>query len=272
MEISRGDGELGLRDLNTREAYHVKLTDFEGPLDLLLHLIKKHEVDLYKLSVASITDQYLASIKEAEELNLDIAGEFLVMAATLIYLKSRALLPPEEREEFEDEELLDPETQLIEQLLEHERFQRAAATLASRPVLGRDVFGRTVVERAPGDFIEAMPAVGAGELLAALERVLARVSRLKAHEVNRERLTIRDGVGLVIEHLRMTPRTTFDALFPDEASRPRVIVTFLAILELIKHGAVRAIQGDTYGAIQIEMVRDIDVDDLLSLDLEGPIA
>ena len=91
-----------------REVYQVKLDDFEGPLDLLLHLIKKHEVDLYEISVSAVTDQYLASIREAEELNLDIAGEFLVMAATLIYLKSRALLPPEEREDFEDEEPIDP--------------------------------------------------------------------------------------------------------------------------------------------------------------------
>jgi segregation and condensation protein A len=266
------DTEPGLRGRAARDAYLVKLSDFEGPLDLLLHLIKKHEVDLYKLSVSSITDQYLSTIREAEELNLDIAGEFLVMAATLIYLKSRALLPPEEREEFEDEEPIDPESQLIEQLLEHERFQRAAAVLATRPVLGRDVFGRTVVERAPGDFVEALPPVGVSELLAALERVLARQVRLRAHQVNRERLTIRDGVGLVIEHLRLSPRTTFEALFPDDASRVRIIVTFLAILELIKHGALRAVQGETHGSIELELLREVDVDELLSLDLEAPIA
>lgn len=268
---SSGGGEAGLREPGSREAYHVKLSDFEGPLDLLLHLIKKHEIDLYQLPVAQVTDQYLAYLAEAEELNLDVAGEFLVMAATLIYLKSRALLPPEEREEFEDEEPIDPETQLIEQLLEHERFQRAAAVLATRPVLGRDVFRRTVVERAPGDFVEAMPPIGIAELFAALERVLARAQRLRAHQVHRERLTIRDGVGLVIEALRLSPRTRFDALFPIDASRSRIIVTFLAILELIKHGALRALQGDTYGVIEIEMLRDVDVDELLSLDLEAPL-
>ena len=114
------------------EAYSVKLEQFEGPLDLLLHLIKKHEVDLYQLSVSEITDQYLGYMAEAEDLNLDLAGEFLVMAATLIYLKSRALLPAEEREDLEDEEPLDPEAQLIEQLLEHERFQKAGQALAER--------------------------------------------------------------------------------------------------------------------------------------------
>jgi segregation and condensation protein A len=264
--------ELRPDGVSAANACAIKLQVFEGPLDLLLHLIKKHEVDLYKLSVSSITDQYLSTIKEAEELNLDIAGEFLVMAATLIYLKSRALLPPEEREEFEDEEPIDPETQLIEQLLEHERFQRAAAVLAARPVLGRDVFGRTVVERAPGDFIEALPPVGVSELLAALERVLARQSQLRAHQVSRERLTIRDGVALVLEHLRVSPRTTFDALFPDDSSRARIIVTFLAILELIKHGSLRAVQGETHGSIQVELVRDVDVEELLSLDLEPPPA
>src|SRR4051812_2356545 len=111
------------------EAYTVKLDTFEGPLDLLLHLIKKHEVDLYEIRVSQVTDQYLGYLKAARELNLDIAGEFLVMAATLIYLKSRALLPPEERDEFDDEEPLDPEAQLIQQLIEHERFQKVATAL-----------------------------------------------------------------------------------------------------------------------------------------------
>ncbi|MDG2303821.1 MAG: segregation/condensation protein A [Candidatus Binatia bacterium] len=246
----------------------VKLEEFEGPLDLLLHLIKKHEIDLYNIRVASITDQYLASLAAARDLNLDVAGEFLVMAATLIYLKSRALLPPEEQDELEDEEPLDPEQQLIEQLLEHERFQKAGAALAAGPVLGRDVFRRTVMEAAPGEFVAAPAPLTMGDLLSALERVLERRARAIVHEVIGERLSIRDGIELTLERLQTMRRCTFDELFPEQASRMRIIVTFLGILELIKHGAVMAVQGENYGEINIELVRDVDANRMLEFELD----
>lgn len=252
----------------TREAYTVKLETFEGPLDLLLHLIKKHEVDLYEIRVSQVTDQYLAYLAAARELNLDIAGEFLVMAATLIYLKSRALLPPEERDEFDEEEPLDPEAQLVQQLIEHERFQKVAAALAQRPVLGRDVFRRTVVESVPGEFVEPPRAASVGDLLVALQRVLARRSDPTVHRVVQERLTLRDGLELVLDHLRGKPRTSFEDLFPEDATRARVIVTFLAILELIKCGAVTASQEAAYESIHIVLLRDIDPDNVLDIDFE----
>jgi segregation and condensation protein A len=248
------------------EAYTVKLDTFEGPLDLLLHLIKKHEVDLYEIRVSQVTDQYLAYLRAARELNLDIAGEFLVMAATLIYLKSRALLPPEERDEFDDEEPLDPEAQLIQQLIEHERFQKVAAALAQRPVLGRDVFRRTVVEAAPGEFVEPPRPAGVGDLLLALQRVLNRRSGQPVHHVAQDHISIRDGLELVLEQLRSTPRVSFEQLFPADASRGRIIVTFLAILELIKVGAVTATQEDAYGAIDVLLLRDLDPDSVLTID------
>ncbi|HEY8517889.1 MAG TPA: segregation/condensation protein A [Candidatus Binatia bacterium] len=251
------------------EQYTVKLDSFEGPLDLLLHLIKKHEVDLYEIRVSQVTDQYLAYLSAARELNLDIAGEFLVMAATLIYLKSRALLPPEERDEFEDEEPLDPEAQLIQQLIEHERFQKVAAALAQRPVLGRDVFRRTVVEHAPGEFVEPMRPVSVGDLLLALQRVLNRRANQPVHRVAQERVSLRDGLELVLEQLRTVRRATFEDLFPPDASRRRIIVTFLAILELIKIGALMATQETAYGEIQVELLRDIDPDSVLTVDFEG---
>ncbi len=151
------------------EAYSVRLEAFEGPLDLLLHLVRKHEVNLYEVSVAAVTEQYLAYLAAAKDLNLDVAGEYVLMAATLIYLKSRALLPPEEREDLEEEEPLDPELELIEQLLEYERYQAVASNLASRPVLGRDVFERRVVESVPGLFSEPFRPLTSGDLLAALD-------------------------------------------------------------------------------------------------------
>ena len=248
------------------ESYSVKLEQFEGPLDLLLHLIKKHEVDLYDLSVSDITDQYLAYMAAAEDLNLDLAGEFLVMAATLIYLKSRALLPPEEREDLEDEEPLDPEAQLIEQLIEHERFQKAGQALADRHVLGRDIFERSVIETQPGRFIEPPKPMAVADLLTALERMLLRRASTLSHQVVAERLSLRDGVEIVIEQLRLKAQCRFDDLFPETASRIRIIVTFLAILELVKTGAVTAVQAASHGEIDIVLLRDIEPDEILQLD------
>jgi len=248
------------------EAYSVKLEQFEGPLDLLLHLIKKHEVDLYQLSVSEITDQYLAYMTEADDLNLDLAGEFLVMAATLIYLKSRALLPADEREDLEDEEPLDPEAQLIEQLLEHERFQKAGQALAERHVLGRDIFERSVIETQPGNFIEPTRPMAVQDLLGALERLLARRAKNLAHQVSIERLSLRDGIESVVEQLRARQRCRFEDLFPESASRVRIIVTFLAILELVKSGAVTATQTETHAEIDILLLREVNPDDVLAIE------
>ena len=250
------------------EIHTVRLDQFEGPLDLLLHLIKRHEVDLYDIRVSSITDQYLASLAAAQDLNLDIAGEFLVMAATLIYLKSRALLPPEEQDELDDEEPLDPEAQLIEQLLEHERFQKAGAALASGPVLGRDVFRRTVMEAQPGEFVAPPVPLTMGDLLAALERLLERRARTLVQELPGERLSIRDGIDFALGRLRADRRCSFDELFPANASRMRIIVTFLGILELVKHGSICAVQLEGHKDIRLELVEDIDPDRLLELDLD----
>ena len=221
------------------DAYTVHLDAFEGPLDLLLHLIKKHD--------------------------LDVAGEFLVMAATLIYLKSRALLPPEEREDLEDEEPLDPEAQLIQQLVEHERFQKVAAALAARPVLGRDVFPRPVAEPVPGELVEPLRPITVGELLGALEKLLARRASAAVHRVRGEKLDIRDGLRMVMGYLRIVPNAQFEELFPENASRMQIVVIFIALLELIKDGAVVAAQDSTCGAIEIALVRDVDPEKLLEV-------
>ncbi|MFP6662990.1 MAG: segregation/condensation protein A [Deltaproteobacteria bacterium] len=252
------------------EAYSVKLEQFEGPLDLLLHLTKKHEIDLYNLSVSEVTDQYLAYMAAADDLNLDLAGEFLVMAATLIYLKSRALLPPEEREELEDEEPIDPELQLLEQLREHERFRKVGEALAAREVLGRDIFERTVVEMQAGRFLEPPKPMVVDDLLGALQRMLDRRSRNLVHQVQGERLSLRDGVESVVEQLRARPRMRFEELFPEDASRLRIVVTFLAILELVKAGAVTATQSESHAEIDILLVRDIDADEIMAIDDVDP--
>ncbi len=249
--------------------YSVKLDAFEGPLDLLLHLVRKHEVNLYEVSVSSVTEQYLVYLAAAKDLNLDVAGEYLLMAATLIFLKSRALLPPDEREELEEEEPLDPELELIEQLLEYERYQDVASKLASRPVLGRDVFQRTVVERVPGQFTEPFRALTPGDLLAALNHLLARRALPVVHHISLERMSIRDGLELVLEALREKPRRRFDELFPLDASRLRIVVTFMALLELMKHGVLAARQDGNFGEIEVELLRDVDPDSFFDVDLEA---
>jgi segregation and condensation protein A len=236
-------------------SYRVKLELFEGPLDLLLHLVKKNEVDIADIPIAIITDQYLEYMAMLEELNLDVAGEFLVMAATLMYIKSRCLLP--QPEEADDEEEGDPRAQLIERLREYQRFREAAFELGERQLLARDVFARprdAADAEALGDGAEPeveVRDVSLGVLLDAFRRVLQRSAAAPAHEVTREGLTLRDCIGPILERLRTTGETTFDALFPDGATRHRIIVTFLALLELMRHGVVHARQAAQFGEVRI---------------------
>jgi segregation and condensation protein A len=229
-------------------AYRVKLDLFEGPLDLLLHLIKKNEVDITDIPIAVITDQYLAYLGLLEDLNLDVAGEFLVMAATLMNIKSRCLLPEPESEGGEDEEG-DPRAELVERLREYQRFREAGLELSRRAVLTRDVFARPKGGQ-PDDpahtVVRELRDVSLGVLLDALRDVMRRIRVAPVHEVLPEGLTIRDCVGPILNRLRATGRASFDRLFPEGATRHRVIVTFLALLELMRVGAVRAYQEEDF--------------------------
>jgi segregation and condensation protein A len=231
--------------------YAVKLPIFEGPLDLLLHLIKRNEVQITDIPIATITDQYLAMLEELPELNLDGAGEYLVMAATLTYVKSRMLLPAPEDEEPED----DPRNELVQQLVEYQRYREVAVALGERHVLARDVFA------APG---EAPPAAadGAelpvrdaslGDLLDALRGVLARLRVPDAHEVRPEGLSVRQCVARILAHFAMGDGIEFASLFTPGTHRADVIVTFLALLELIRLRVVRARQLERFGAIMLEL-------------------
>jgi segregation and condensation protein A len=234
-------------------SYRVRLELFEGPLDLLLHLVKKSEVDIADIPIATITDQYLGYLGMLEEMSLDVAGEFLVMAATLIYIKSRCLLPEPEGEG--DEEEGDPRAELIERLREYQRFREAAFELQRRQVLKRDVFARPRGDApdAPEDPAQPRPIreVSLGALLDALREVLRRTVAAPVHEVMPEGLTIRDCITPILHRLSSSGRASFGSLFPDGATRHRVIVTFLALLELMRLGAVRAEQGALFGELTI---------------------
>jgi len=242
--------------------YRVSFDLFEGPLDLLLHLIKKAEVDVADIPVASITEQYLGYLDFMRELNLEIAGEFLVMAATLTLIKSRMLLPSAEPDE---EEEADPRANLIRQLLEYQRFREAAENLADRPRLNRDVFTRPPGADGLEPEEQARPQLKCTmwELIEAFRAVLQRARPEAVHEVVSESVTLRGCMESVLRILSVARSATFDSLFDADANRTRILVTFLAMLELIKLGAIEAVQEERFGPILIILA----VDDISAVTL-----
>ena len=229
-------------------AYAVKLPAFEGPLDLLLHLIRQNEVEITDIPVAQIADQYLRYVEMMRELQLDVAAEYLVMAATLALIKSRMLLPPDGEEEAA--EGLDPRAELVARLLEYQRYKEAAELLGRRRLLGRDVFDAQGA--APGRVPDAERAIEVGlfELLDAFRQVLDRTDEGGGvHEVDlaTETFTVRERVIAIMELLERVESIEFTQVFEraggSRPSRPLVIASFLAILELARLQALRIYQG-----------------------------
>jgi segregation and condensation protein A len=234
----------------------VQLEIFEGPLDLLLHLIKKNEVSITDIPIATITEQYLATLDLMQTLSLDVAGEFLVMAATLIHIKSRMLLPVGADEPDEDEGF-DPRDDLVRRLLEYQRFKEAADRLEQRDLLTRDVFTRSAVpsEEAPAP---GFREVSVFELITALRRVIERLPKDNAHEVTLDKITVREKMTLLLDTLRTSGKVFFESLFTAARTRMEVVVTFLAMLELVKVRAIRIVQEELEGPIVIEAAVDMD--------------
>jgi len=233
-------------------AYQIKVGEFEGPLDLLLHLIKKNEVDIYNIPIAEITRQYLEYLEILKELNLDIAGEFLVMAATLIQIKSRMLLPPTPEEE-DAAQVEDPRAELVRRLLEYQRYREAAQDLTGRQLLGRDTFAR----KFPAPEVEAMEPleevadVELFELVEAFRKVLSKVTVTRYHEVEADGISIAERISQVLAILHGSDGMSFESLFPDGATRELLVVTFLSMLELCKLKLIRIVQAQSLGAIWI---------------------
>ena len=243
--------------------YRVRLELFEGPLDLLLHLIKKNEVDVRDIPIASVTEQYLAYVEMLRHLNLDVAGEFLVMAATLTLIKSRMLLPSAEPD---PEEELDPRADLVRQLLEYQRYREAAHSLGDRPRLGRDVFTREPGAEGiePDGSERPQVRVTMWQLLEAFRAVLLKSRPDPVHEVFAEPVSLRERVRTMLQTLGVARSVTFESLFDEDAPRSFVIVTFLAVLELMKMGAVEAVQEEEWGEILIVLA----VEDASQVTLE----
>ncbi|MBN1254561.1 MAG: segregation/condensation protein A [Deltaproteobacteria bacterium] len=229
------------------EGYTVKVDVFEGPLDLLLHLIKQNQLDIYDIPIALVTEQYLEYIRIMKALDLTIAGEFLVMAATLMYIKSRMLLPAPLEEEEEEEE--DPRAELVQRLVEYKRFKEAAVQLSQQALLGVDVFIRPAqeIEIEDGE-IEA----DLFHLIDALRELLKRQEVRDFHEVTLERVTLREKMKELYERLQgATEAVPFTSLFAPLASRAELIITFLALLELIKGRMLRAYQREGFGPLWV---------------------
>jgi segregation and condensation protein A len=242
--------------------YRVKLGTFEGPLDLLLHLVKSNEVDIYHLPIATITDQYLEYLGLFEELDLDIAGEYLVMAATLMYLKSRLLLPIDE-DDVEDDDEGDPAADLVRQLAEYQRYREVADELRDRCFLGRDVFRRdpSAPEREQPEEPE-LRSLDMGNLFEALRRVLRASAARQPHELASEDYRVADCARIMVDTLRSRGRIEFGELFVSNRERSFIIATFIGLLEMIKLGVVDVEQGELCGEIHLRLT-DVHVDDAL---------
>jgi segregation and condensation protein A len=234
-------------------SYEIKLDIFEGPLDLLLYLIRKNEIDIYNIPIALITEQYLAYLDLMRSLNLDLAGEYLVLAATLVHIKSRMLLPPAEGDD-EAEEGEDPRAELVQQLLEYQAFKEAALSLEDRPLLERDVFTRGAPLEEPaeaGEDEEAMIEVGIFELVQAFRKMIAGLAQSDDLAIDTEKMSLTDRINEIMERLSEEKQLTFTELLGERTDRKRIVYTFLAILELMKLRMIRAYQSGPFSAIRL---------------------
>lgn len=261
VETSAGEGPSISVDLppeleyfRLSESYRVELDTYYGPLDLLLYLIQKDELDIYDIPIAHITEQFLKYIEVMEALSLDNAGEFIVMAATLMRIKSRMLLPVQPAEEEMDED--DPRAELVRRLLEYKRYKEMAESFRRLEADRARLHVRRIRPRGLEEEREEPELrLGLFDLLNALAGVFDRVSKEAVHNVNREVFTVDQKARLIRLRLRETETLRFDELFEDDAIRMEVVVTFVAVLELAKHQEIRLMQSESNGMIWVKAGR-----------------
>jgi len=230
------------------DALEIILEKFAGPLDLLLYLIKKHNLDILEIPIADIANQYIAYIDLMQNLRLELAAEYLLMAAMLAEIKSRMLLPRPVSETFDAE--ADPRAELIRRLQEYERFKKAADDLDAMPRLWRDTLP-VAVEPPDGNINKPQPNVEISALLLAFEAVLARAKLLTHHSVERETLTVRQRMSHILQLINTDKFYEFTQLFVLAEGRLGIVVTFVAILELLKQAAIETVQAEPYGVIYV---------------------
>ncbi len=232
------------------ESHEVRLADFEGPLDLLLHLIRKEQVDIYDIPIALITNRYLEYIELMQDLNINLAGEFLEMAATLIYIKSRMLLPPEPGPEGDEAVAEDPRQELVERLLEYEQFKNAAQVLYTREQIETGVMtADRIREVVPPE--EELLSVSLFDLIAAYKNVLRQLDERAVLEMERENVTVAEKIAQVREMLEQKKKLRFTDLVRLSPARTHVVVLMLALLELARMRDVRLRQDGLFSEIWI---------------------
>jgi segregation and condensation protein A len=256
----------------TELPYQVRIENFEGPLDLLLHLIKKNEINIYDIPVAMIAQQYLEYLEAMEELNLNVAGDFLVMAATLLQIKSKMLLPVDETAD-DDEEGPDPREELVRRLLEYKGFKEAARQLDDQEKVWREIFWREQalsVDETVEEEDLSLDNVSLFDLVDALKGVLERTPGSRLIEIEPDNLTVRERMNLILETLEGKDSVSFAALFEGSSHRLVVVVTFLALLELMRLRVARVFQAETFGPILVSRMFSLvpDPAELDDVDME----
>jgi segregation and condensation protein A len=237
--------------------YKARLEVFEGPLDLLLYLIKRDEVDIYDISIERITMQYLEYLQTFRMLDLEIAGEFVVMAANLIYIKSRNLLPVHQQPPEEEGEEEDPRWDLIRQLIEYKKFKDAAFQLHQRELVQEGLIARAPEKPEFKDANTLLKSeVGIFDLISAFQKVLRKIEarREDLREIFEENFTVSDKIDVILGVVQTDKPTAFSALFASAASRTEIVVTFLALLELIRMKQMRVAQNSPFAEIEIRRI------------------
>jgi len=229
------------------DAYKIKIPVFEGPLDLLLHLIRENKIDIYDIPIALITRQYLKYLEIMKELSLDIAGDFLVMAATLIHIKSRMLLPPDEEAPLEEQE--DPRKELVQKLLEYQAFKEAAFSLKEKEEERTKVFRREPLS-ADDEPLPYLSDVSLFDLLSAFKKILDKAPP-GVVSITKETLTVKDKMFFIMEMLEGKEAVRFEKLFKESITRIHLVITFVALLELIRLGLVKAYQERDFSNIWV---------------------
>jgi segregation and condensation protein A len=241
-------------------AYKVSLPSFEGPLDLLLHLCQKHELDILQIPIGFVTEKYLEYLSVMTLMNLDVAAEYLVMAATLAHIKSKMLLPappPGQEDDAIVEEEEDPREALIRRLLEYQKYKQAGAELLARGVQGADVFTRgSVIEQAVETGLPPLAEVPLYSLVEAFQRVLAKSKVKLTHDIVADRISLSDRIHQLIDKLKSRERMLFEELFEGLTSRFDLVITFLALLEMTKLRMTRLFQTEPLAPLYVEAVMD----------------
>ena len=232
------------------DALEVILEAFEGPLDLLLYLIRKENIDILDIQVAQITQQYMGYVELMKAVRLELAAEYLVMAAMLAEIKSRMLLPRSQHSSVDEED--DPRAELIRRLQEYERFKAAAENLDEIPRMGRDIFTAQAVAPA-AKARRLLPDVAFEDLLLAMSAVLRRADMFESHQISRESLSTRERMSMILEALREGSFVPFVRLFTVTEGRLGVVVTFMAILELVKESLIELVQNEAFSEIHVRV-------------------